>query len=68
MSREKEGYGDMLIFLSETKKLPAMASRGQACEALGISRDTLAKLIIKGQISVSSNKILIGSVARFLCG
>lgn len=67
MAREKEGYREMLLFLSVDKKLPALANKVQICEALGISRDYLDKLIAKGDISLSSNKVTIGSVARFLC-
>ena len=68
MAREKEGYREMLMFLSETKKLPLLMNRGQACEALGISRDYLAVLIAKGHIKLSGNKIPLGSVAGYLCG
>ena len=68
MAREKEGYRDMLMFLNETKKLPLLLNRGQACEALGISRDYLAVLIAKGDIKLLNSKIPIGSVARYLCG
>ena len=68
MSREKEGYREMLVFLNETKKLPLLMDRGQACEALSVSRDHLARLIAKGSISLDKNKIPIGSVARYLCG
>lgn len=68
MPREKEGYRDMLAFLNENKKLPLLLSRGQACEAMGVSRDYLAILIAKGDIKLSDSKIPIGSLARYLCG
>lgn len=68
MPREKEGYRDMLAFLNENKKLPLLLSRGQACEAMGVSRDYLAVLIAKGDIKLSESKIPIGSLARYLCG
>lgn len=68
MPKRKEGVDEMLIFLSEEKGLPALASRGQVCDALGIGRDHLSRLIIKGKITLDENKIPIGSVARYLCG
>ena len=68
MPREKEHYRDMLMFLNESKNLPLLMDRGQACEALTVSRDYLAKLIAKGDIKSEHNKIPIGSVARYLCG
>ena len=68
MPREKEGYREMLMFLNESKSLPLLMDRGQACEALGISRDYLAKLIAKGDIRLERNKIPIRSVAKYLCG
>lgn len=68
MAREKPNYRDMLSFLAETKDLPLLLNRGQACKVMGISRDHLAVLIIEGKIVVDNNKIPIGSVARYLCG
>lgn len=68
MPKEKAGYRDMLMFLSEDKKAPLLLNRGQACELMGISRDHLAEMIYKGEIKLSENKIPIGSIARYLCG
>lgn len=68
MAMEKAGYRDMLMFLSETKKLPLLINRGQACEALNVSRDYLAILIKRGDIKLSGSKITLGSMARYLCG
>ena len=68
MSREKDGYREMLMFLNETKKLPLLLNKGQACEALSVSRDYLAILIAKGDIKLSGKKIPLGSIARYLCG
>lgn len=66
MPREKQNYRDMLLFLSE--KYPPTMTRGQACEALGVSRPTLRTMIGKNHIKVQDGKIPIGSVASYLCG
>lgn len=68
MPMEKAGYREMLMFLTESKGLPLLLNRGEACEALSISRDYLAILIKKGDIKLSGSKIPLGSIARYLCG
>ena len=68
MAREKEGYRDMLYFLSEVKKLPLAMNKGQVCDALNVSREHLSVMISKGHIKVVDSKIPIGSVANYLCG
>lgn len=66
MPREKENYRDMLMFLTETKKLPLLVNRGQACEAMNISRDYLAILIAKGKIKLDGSKFPIMTKLFFL--
>lgn len=69
MGREKEGYREMLYILNE-QKIPKMLSRKKASEVIGISREKVAELIARGALEVdkATNKIPIGSVARYLCG
>lgn len=70
MAREKPNYRDMLSFLNCEKNVPAMMTRGEAAGILGISRNSVNSLINGGQISIDkiTNKIPIGSIARYLCG
>lgn len=66
MAREKANYRDMVSILRE-EELPLLMTRGQACKALGCSRDYLAELIIKGEIDLKDNKVTLGSIARYIC-
>lgn len=70
MPMEKEGYREMLMFLTAEKKAPNMLSRGGAAKLMGISRDKVAELIYRGVLKIdkSTNEIPIGSIAKFLCG
>lgn len=67
MAREKEGFREVLSFLME-KEYPAMLTRVQVGEILGISQPHLRKLIQKKHIAVCDGKIPIGSVASYICG
>ena len=66
MSREREGYREMLMFLAE--KYPMTMTKKQAMEALGVSFTHLQKMIANKHITESDGKIPIGSVAKYLCG
>lgn len=70
MAREREGFRDMLSFLAQERNIPLVMSRCQAAEALKISRTSLNALIADGYIKVDreTNKIPIGSLAKYLCG
>lgn len=70
MAREKEGYRDMLSFLLNERGAPNLLSRSKAANVIGCSRTTIGNLIANGTLTVDTltNKILIGSVARYLCG
>lgn len=70
MPREKEGYRDMLAFLNTEKKAPMMLSRSEAANVLNISRTSVCALIADKRLEVDkiTNKIPIGSIARYLCG
>lgn len=64
---EKQGYREMLAFLSE-RGYKMTLSRKEAQEVLGVSHTHLAKMISRGHIKLIDNKIPLGSVARYLCG
>lgn len=66
MSREREGYREMLMFLAE--KYPMTLTKKQASEALGVSFTHLQKMIRNKHITECDGKIPIGSVAKYLCG
>lgn len=70
MAKEKEGYREMLAFLTSEKDVPLMMSRTQAANVLNISRTSIGNLIAGGYIALdkATNKIPIGSIARYLCG
>lgn len=65
MSREKEGYREMLAILAP--KYPMLLTRLQAGEILGVSQPHLRKLIQKKRIAVKDGKIPIGSVISYSC-
>ncbi|MGM9551956.1 MAG: hypothetical protein ACI3XA_06825 [Clostridia bacterium] len=66
MSREREGYREMLMYLAE--RYPMTMTKKQAREALGVSFTHLQKMIENKHIVVVDGKIPIGSVAKYLCG
>ena len=66
MAREKEGYREMLVFVSE--RYGMTLQKKEACEALSVSMPHLNKMIDKGIIKCTCGKIPIGSVVSFLCG
>lgn len=66
MSREKEGYREILSILLE--KYPPTLTRKQTAEALGVSVTHLNRIILNRHITVKDGKIPIGSVASYLCG
>lgn len=65
MPREKQGFREILELLME--KYPMILSKGEACDALGCSRDRLQSLIVRGSIKVKDGKIPIGAIASYLC-
>ena len=65
--REKQGYREVLEFLTE-RGCPLLLTRSAAAEFLSISRPHLNKLIREKAIKVQENKIPIGSIASYLCG
>lgn len=67
MPREKEGFRDVLSLLIE-KNYPAMLTKTQAGEILGVSQPHLRKMIQRNHIVVVDGKIPIGSVASYICG
>lgn len=66
MPREKEGYRDMLSILME--QYPMLLTKKEVCEMLGLSFNTLAKLIARGKLTCDAGKVPIGSLAKYLCG
>lgn len=70
MGREKPNFRDMLNFLVSEKAAPLMLSRRQVARTLSISHSRVGELIARGALEVdkATNKIPIGSVARYLCG
>lgn len=64
---EKNGYREMLSFLSE-KDVPLLLTRAEAGKLLGIGQQNLRKEIAKGKLKLEDNRIPIGSIARYLCG
>ena len=68
MSREKQGYREMLCFLINDKSLPMTLTKKQAAEALDVSLTHLNTIISKGHLKIQDGKIPIGSLARYLCG
>lgn len=65
MAREKDGFRELLEILME--KYPMLLSKGEACDALGCSRDHLRTVIMRGHIKVKDGKIPIGAIASYLC-
>lgn len=66
MPREKEGYREILMFISE--KYGMTLQKKEACEALGVSLPHLNKMIKQGEIKFTYGKIPIGSIVSYLCG
>lgn len=66
MGREREGYRDTLSLLLQEHSM--LISKKEASKILGISFNSLAKLIARGKISCDGGKVLICSIARYLCG
>ena len=66
MPREKEGYREILMFMSE--KYGMTLQKKEACEALGVSMPHLNKMIKQGAIKFSCGKVPIGSMVSYLCG
>lgn len=68
--REKEHYRDMLSYLTTERQAPLLLSKSQAAKLLSVSRNRVCTLIADGylQFDKKTNKIPIGTIARFLCG
>ena len=65
---EKQGYREMLAFLTGEKGCAMMLSRKEAQKVLGVSHTHLTKIIQRGHIKLVDNKVPIGSIASYLCG
>lgn len=62
---EKSTYRDMLGSLTE--KYPALLSKKEAAELLGVSVRTVSRMIERRELAQVHKKITIGSLARLLC-
>lgn len=62
---EKSTYREMLGSLTE--KYPALLSKKEAAELLGVSARTVSRMINKHELRTVRGKITIGSLARLLC-
>lgn len=65
MSREKEGYREILSVLME--KYPALLTNSQTAEVLGCSPRHVYDVIKRGHLKVKDGKIPIGAIASYLC-
>lgn len=65
MSREKEGYREILSVLME--KYPSLLTNSQTAEALGCSPRHVYDVIKRGHLKVKDGKIPIGAIASYLC-
>lgn len=68
MPREKQGYGETLEFL-DAKFHKGTLMKKEVAEYLGISGDSLRKLLKHGELHEDCcGRISIGSLAKYLCG
>lgn len=66
MAREKPHYRENLQFLHETYNKLTF-TKGETAKMIGITYDTLKKLIVAGDLTVDAcGKVTVGSLARYL--
>ena len=64
---EKQGYREILEFLSD-KGVPPLMSQRQAASELGVSYDSVRRLIKSNRIKLVGTMVPIGALARLMCG